>query len=450
MAGGPALAVDIGTSSLKAALVSPSGELLGSARVPLPAASLDARNFRPAMWTDAFVAALAALDRPGRAASVAVSGNGPTLVLLDRAGRELGALFWHDGRSRPVEGSLSLFLPRLRWLREEDPALLDRVASVLPCPEYLSWLLCGEKAAFLPQRGYEPFYWGGPGESAGWLDSAILPPYALSGERLGTLSREAASRFGLRAGIPVAAGGPDFSMALIGTGTMGEGMTLDRAGTSEGINHCARDRLPREGIRFLPHPAPGLWNAAVLLPASGRYFEWYLELTSQAGCDYEAVLGAIRALPPREDLFFVPRGAGMGHGAPSSFLIEGSFPSRAEMGRAVVEAIGFHVRAAVELLEAAGYPVGEIRVSGGQAKSPSWNAMKADIIGRPLLVPSIRDGELAGAACAAFVASGEYPSIEAASRGIVRMEGLAEPDPRRSARFEARYRKFVELLEKEE
>jgi sugar (pentulose or hexulose) kinase len=35
-------------------------------------------------------------------------------------------------------------------------------------------------------------------------------------------------------------------------------------------------------------------------------------------------------------------------------------------------------------------------VSGGQAKSPLWNAMKAKKTGAVLLVPEIPDGELAG------------------------------------------------------
>ena len=85
----------------------------------------------------------------------------------------------------------------------------------------------------------------------------------------------------------------------------------------------------------------------------------------------------------------------------------------------VLQRIADGTKRALETLRLAGYPVRQMRHSGGQAKSPLWNRLKAEICGCRLLVPEIVDTELAGNAAAAMFALGYAPSVADACRKIV-------------------------------
>jgi xylulokinase len=99
------------------------------------------------------------------------------------------------------------------------------------------------------------------------------------------------------------------------------------------------------------------------------------------------------------------------------------------MTRAVVEAVGFAIRDVVEVMEENGLEIGELRVTGGQAKSPLWNQIKADITQRRILVPEVQDSELLGDACIGLFALGNYKSLVAASDSLVRIGRSYNPTP---------------------
>ena len=101
------LAVDIGTTSTKAACVSDEGTVGRVVRGATPASSAGG-----AAWLRCAAAAChEALD--GRQPDAVVfSGNGPTVVPVDNAGQPTSIpLMWHDARAVPrVTGARSFFL----------------------------------------------------------------------------------------------------------------------------------------------------------------------------------------------------------------------------------------------------------------------------------------------------------------------------------------------------
>jgi sugar (pentulose or hexulose) kinase len=71
-----------------------------------------------------------------------------------------------------------------------------------------------------------------------------MPPFVEVGYCCGLLLPEQSEILGLPKNLPVYCGGPDFVMAIIGSGTNSVGDIVDRCGTSEGINICI-DKLVR-------------------------------------------------------------------------------------------------------------------------------------------------------------------------------------------------------------
>ena len=469
------LCADIGTSSLKAALVDYGGKLRCFVRETYPADRVASGNTSSEDWENAFASAAATLLGSAgleriEIGAVCVSGNGPTLVPVGADGEPCAPLHWHDGKTiRPQDAGLrSFFLPRAAWLRDHRPADYERTKLFLSCHEWLSVRLGAAPVGVLMSPAYEPYFWDAEQIGAFGLDAEKFPPLVLMGERIGTVSPSAGTRFGIPAGTPIVAAGTDYFMALVGVGVVENGMVCDRAGTSEGINVCADRPAKTADLLTLPQLRPELWHVSASLPTTGRLFEWFRTITGQTGRNYREMLEEILAAAPRtfdahretvpsaenrppSGGFFFPdvRAAG-GLSASSAFISTAGLTTRAELGRAVVEAIGFMVRGAIDKLERHGYRVESMRLSGGQAKNDAWNRLKADITGRYLAIPEIEDGELTGNLCAALVSLGEAASIEQAIARTVRIARVYEPDQKAFAVHSERYDSYRAMLAKME
>jgi xylulokinase len=278
----------------------------------------------------------------------------------------------------------------------------------------------------------------------------MLPAAAEAGVRVGTVSGEGAKRFGLPPGIPLAAGGSDFLMALLGSGVVHPGMTCDRAGTSEGINYCSDKNISHPRVRTLPHAVPGYFNVAGILSSTGLVFEWFRRLTGQQNRSYEIMLDEIeKAAFSPVPLFFpsLHRGAVWEF---SGGAFSGLQPDHGpvELGVGVVSAIGFGIRDCIEGLAGAGCSVSEMRLSGGQGRNRVWNRMKADITGTPLQIPRLLDCELTGAAAAVFTMLDEAESISEVADSLVRIVERYEPDPVNRRTWEQMYRSYCEQRDK--
>jgi xylulokinase len=336
--------------------------------------------------------------------------------------------------------------------RRERPEDYERTERLFSAQEWLSRRLGAEAATTLPPA-YKPYYWDDAQCAALGIDPKLFPPFVAPGTVIGRLEAEAALRLSglagdpgserLSAGIPIVAGGVDFIMALIGAGTVEPGMVCDRAGSSEGINLCAAfpgaSEPPRFSpeIRILPHASPGLWNLSVIIPESGGLFERYRSLSGQGSRPYEDILAEL--IPP-----------GILPDPCISGSKEAPFSGPVELGRAVLLSMGFTARAAVETLGRHGFPVTEMRLSGGQSKNRRWNQLKADLAGIPLLVPEQPDCELAGDAVLGALALGEATDLHEGISRIVRIKERIFPNPQAATAYAGRYLAWRELRKKTE
>ena len=450
------LAVDLGTGSLKAGLLTPDGRLESRVRIPyerplLPGAAPSA-EFDPYEWERAFHKSLSLLPSV-KLSAMAVSGNGPTLVPCDGRGRPLARTdLWLQYRSIRLDECPSYYLPKAAWLNKNDHGTWEKTRMLLSCPEWLQYRLTGRAVMTIPHEGFRRYVWDDPQLTAYGLDKSLFPEIVMMGSPAGSVTPQASAETGLPEGLPVAAVGSDFMAALLGSGMNEPGMVCDRAGTSEGINYCAKKPSGDPRLRDLPHVVEGLWNAAAILSSTGAVFEWYRRLTGQESRPYEETLAEVESVPPGQPapLFFPgSRGGALWEFDGGSFHRLQPGHGKAEMGRAVMEAIAFAVRRGIEILEKAGLPVGEIRVTGGQARGDVWNRMKADIIGRPLFVPRIEDAELAGGAACAAAALGRGESPLETAKIYVGMRTRVEPRERTRSLYDeayARYRAAFESL----
>jgi xylulokinase len=384
---------DIGTSSLKAALIDSTGLMHGFARVPY------AKTKTADSWLVAFCVAVDQLATAKTCdtelfpvAAIVISGNGPTLV--PQASVCLPPLYWYDPSSR-LPDCPSLFLPKVKTFMDTCPSDFAKVSLFFSPQEWLMWKLGAKQVTVIPHDGYISYYWDKTQCTAYNISDSLFPPFVTMGEVIGEFNyadnvpftERAASLLAPR--TPIIAGASDFIMSLIGTGTLEPGMVCNRTGSSEGVNLCLSKEDAEQihaagidGLRLLPHAIQGLWNLGAVIPKSGSLFDEYLLKSGQIEKDYNDLAADILTNPTHS-------------GKP---ILE-------EMGRNFVNALEELERACqcTQTQNTHSY-IKELVLSGGQCACPQWNQYKADISGRTLKVPEIIHAELAGNAVLAAAA----------------------------------------------
>jgi xylulokinase len=448
------LAVDVGTTMLKAGLFGPDGGPVARAEAPLVLQphpdplwhEVDARG-----WIDGLRRAMASLGASGAGSieAVVASGNGPTLVAVGADGAPLApAMTWMDRRGveearivaersgAPTDPTF--YLPKALWIFRNRPRLYERTRWFFSCPEYLAFVLTGIPSMFLPTPQYTRYIWDEPLIAALGLDPGRFPPFVPSGRIMGPVSPAGEAATGIPAGVPVVSGGPDFIVSLLGTATVAPGRACIRAGTSEGINLCSDSPISDRRLLCVSHVAPGCWNVSGMISTSGKALEWCRAAVGRAGESWESLFAEIEKIPAGADrLLFLPYLAGeraplWDPRARGAFIGLTLNHGGAAMLRAVAESVGFAIRDVVEVMEELGLAVHDLRITGRPSRNRAWNQLRADITGRRILVPEAEDSDLAGDACLALAALGRHGSPVAAAEAIVRIGSVYEPRPERA------------------
>lgn len=438
---------------MKGGLLGPEGVLLAEHRVVYrDKGSLDYQTWDARVWIESLRDIVATLGGFERTSAVCVSGQGPTVVPVNSQGQPLFyAMLWIDRRQLAKPHTRSFFLPKIAWFKEQHPELYRSTRWFLSCPEYINFFLTGRAATVSPNPEFHPYFWSEEELTLYEVDRDRFPDFAETGQVLGEVTETASRLTGIPPGIPVIAGGSDFLMALLGSATVRVGRVCDRAGTSEGVNLCADRVLHSKGLRTLPHLVSGLYNVSGILSSTGRLFEWLRQITGQLERSYRDILQDIANLPPHRSrpLFFPGlRGQEDFQFAEGAFIDLHPEHDRRDLGRAVVESIGFGIRRILSTFEEAGYSVDEIRVTGGQARNVIWNQMKADITGRTVLVPEIEDAELLGCAICALTAQGRYANFQEAGEALYRLRARFTPREEQHQRYRKLYEEYWEKWER--
>ena len=269
------LAVDVGSTSLKAGLIERDGTVAAMCSVPYSAPE---NRFVAEGWIWALKGAVDKLAVPepvegAQIKALVISGNGPTLVSetgLTLRWNEYPAARLNIDETSPDEAhrfANSIFLPRILLFRDLIGDEYEATAHLFSGPEYLIWQLTGNAVTILPEPRYETAYWNAQVLEGFGIMTGKMPGFVELGHNCGNLLENAQELLGLPA-IPVIGVGPDFIAALIGTDTTEPGHICDRAGSSEGINLCVDKEIRAEGVRTLPGVKEGLWNLSVLIPDS--------------------------------------------------------------------------------------------------------------------------------------------------------------------------------------
>lgn len=460
------LAVDLGSTSFRAALIDRRGEL-ASRLVSLPAPPAQDRDgaseIGPAGWWDSFCHTLDSIARESDDAltsidAVAVTGVTRTQVFLDAAGAAVRpAMTWRDTRAatiaaeiaarcpgHPEAAALNAFHPlaRLAWLQRHEPDTLRAVATMLEPKDDLGFRLTGVRAgdpisfarllaAAEPGAGPDLF-------ATLDLPRKVLPTMVAPAAVLGWVTAGLPSPLGRLAGRPVVMLAHDTWASVLGLGALRDGFGYNLSGTTEVFGVIAAKPARADGLLSLAW-GENLHQLGGPSQSGGDAVAWLLDLL-RGSAAADLPLGArlddlLRGPRHEQPLIFLPylQGERTPHWDPllrGAFVGLGRGHGPADCAHAVLEGVACLNRLVLERAEAAiGREAQEIRFGGGGAKSRIWAQIKADLCERPVVVTQAAEPGLLGAAIAAWVALGEEVSLAAGQEKMVRVAERFAPDP---------------------
>ncbi len=454
------LGIDLGTSSVKAVLMSEDQTMLASQTAPLEVfrAHPGWSEQDPAEW---WVELRSVVDRLASAHSGAVaavrgiglSGHMHGATLLDAADHPLRrCILWNDGRSDEEARSLSaaaeritgniampgFTAPKLAWVQRHEPDIFAKVASVLLPKDYIRLLLTGDKASEMSDSAGT--LWLATGERD-WSDEMLdlsdltrshMPRLFEGSQATGTLRGELAERWGMGAGVAVAGGGGDNAASACGVGVVAPGTGFISIGTS-GVIFLAADSYrpnPAGAVHTFCHALPGTWHQmGVALSAAGS-LDWLSRTVGKPDGDLVDALGTTPEGP--SSLRFLPYLSGE-RTPHNDVAIRGAFVGLdqghelPDLTRAVLEGVAFSFRDCLDVLTA---PLAEPRrliAVGGGSRSRYWLSVIATVLGTPIAVPEDGDfGAAFGAARLGLIAAENADPFEVCAPPAIRE--TIEPD----------------------
>ena len=472
------LGIDVGTQSLKAALLDSGFRIAG----------IGTRHYQPSyprpgwveqdprLWTAALGPAIAEALAAARASprdvrAIGICSQLDGCIAVDNAGALLSTcLTWMDRRATAeiadipadlIRAECGLVLDpshlaaKARWLTRNLPKG-TKIARFHQPVSYLVEQLTGaaiidhalastSMAYSLDRRGYD----GALLDRFG-LSAAQLPPIAAAEDRAGKLGARGAMLTGLPEGIPVAVGtGDDFATPL-GAGLCAPGKVAAVLGTGEVVG--ALDPSPKRDADGLleTHAYPGgayfIENPGWFSGGAVTWLARLLEIDART-FDHLAV-----SVPPGSDgLLFLPALTGAmapewQPGARGCFYGLTPAHGRGHMVRALFEGCAFAMRDVVDRLDAMGVATNSLLLLGGGAHSNLWPQMRADIVQRPAEVPECVDSAPVGAALLGAVAGGVVGSLKDAVRQLPKHGILIQPDPARVEAYETAYQNYRRLF----
>ena len=478
------LGIDVGTSSLKAALFARDGSLVAERDVPYavdyPRPGWAEQS--PERWWEAAVTAVSGLLQdggvlPSEIAAVGVDGQSWACVAVDRAGEALcPSPIWTDTRARrecremaEAVGEEELFAccgnpiqpgytgPKALWLKRNCPEVWRRTDKILQSNGYIVYRLTGA----ITQDESQGYGWPCFDNQTGRFDEALARQIGLEPSHfpavvpcdrvVGRVTRAAAALTGLSEGTPVVAGGLDAACGTLGVGVLENGQTQEQSGQAGGMSVCMDAYAAHPHLILSRHVVPGRWLLQGGTTGGGGALRWLRERLFPARSFSELGELAQTARPGSDGVIFLPYMAGersplWAPEAKGAFYGLSFSVGQADMVRAVMEGVAFSLRYNLDTAGEAGVRAGVLRAAGGSAKSPVWMQIKADVTGHAIEESDSAAATARGAAMLAGRGVGLYADYREAAAAF-RTGARYEPDRAAQAIYEPYYQTYRRLSE---
>jgi sugar (pentulose or hexulose) kinase len=400
-------------------------------------------------------------------------------ALIDRDGSTLGrCIHWSDrrdpdetqklfarlGRDELLERSGTapipgLLLPNLVWTATHEPELFGRAVAALSPKDFVTYRITGEIATdrTTPTRSLLNDWrledWSEETCDATDIPRSILPEVRHDPWQVRAVLDERARLIGLEPGTLLAAGGGDDPSAALGCGvTEPDELSIGSSSSTSWRVVATHPSISADSpLGVLPHVVPGRYLHEMVAVGTGSSLSWFRAAMTSAGgasASYAELLDAAATVSPGADgLLFYPyvEGGTVPYDdsrVRAAFLGIGPHHTQAHLARAIIEGIAYQYPPLLEIVRRAGHEIGAITISDGEARSPIWNQIKSDVMGRPLRVAAVPEAPAVGAAILAGMAAGKFVTAKHGVEALTRPPETITPDVEAHTGYEAHRRRW--------
>lgn len=427
------LAVDAGTTAVKAAVADDSGEVRRASRVIVdrgPGAGID-----PESYFRAVARAIAdAIDSSTPIDAVTVTGQGDGLWTLADRGIPAGDAFeWNSTMAGEIvtdwerNGTIAAHYARSgtvlwpgttaalwRWARDHQPRLIADTRSVFYAKDWINHRLCGAIAtditdATIPFLDVSGGQYDAEAFSSLGCDDLLgaMAPITPSGTEIGAISAEAAAITGLLSGTPVLMGSIDVASMTRGVGVGDPGQAVAVLGTTAAamaINDHLDTSGPPVGATLRLHHSEQRFLRVMGASSGTSTLDWFLaQFYDSTASAHDSFWADVQASEP--GVIMLPYLAGerapfLAPQATGAFIGLTSRTSRADIAGSVALGITFSLRHCLE--HAAGGALDSVVLTGGGTSSAEWCQLTADVMGCTVVVDDRPHVACGGAAAIAI------------------------------------------------
>jgi len=452
------LGIDLGTSSVKVAVVGEDGSVkeVATAAYAMSSPRPGWAETDPEAWWLAARKAVAGLSVEHLRAidAIGLAGQMHGVVLTGENGKAVRpAILWADARSteevaryRRLDArllhrlanppSVGMAGPTLLWLKTHESSLLERARWALQPKDWLRLQLTGEPCGEPTDASATLLY---DFVDDGWAYRALeeldiradlFPDLVASQGVAGRLTREAAMELGINAGIPVAAGAADTAATLVGHGVLAPGPVVLTIGTGAQMTTVRQEFKadPAQRTYVFRTVQNGKWYSMAAILNAGLALDWVGRLF---GVDSEELHGSAARIPAGSGgVSFFPylvaeRTTHVDAGACWSGV--GLQHRKEHLLKASLEGVAFALHDAMEALEATGISPADLQLAGGGTVNQHWRQMLADVLGRRMLAIDSPAGSARGAALLGGLAAGKFKTLEDVAALAMGADLAAEP-----------------------
>lgn len=481
--------IDLGTQSMKVVIYDyEKKEIIEKASCPMDLISeADGTREQTTEWFDKGLEVCfgkLSAENKKTIEAIGVSGQQHGFVPLDKDGKALYNIkLWCDtsttaecaeitkaagGDAAVVEALSNLMLtgftaPKILWLKKNKPDAFAKLTYIMLPHDYLNWKLTGDYVMEYGDASGTALF---DSKNRCWskkicdiIDAGLLaklPKLIEAHEAAGKVSAEAASAYGIPAGIPVSAGGGDNMMGAVGTGTVADGFLTMSMGTSGTLYGYSDKPIadPANGLSGFCSSTGG-WlpllctmNCTVATEFVRGLFELDVKDLDKVAAGAPVGSEGVVVLP----FFNGERTPNLPNGRASITGMTAANTNRANICRASLESAVFAMRGGLDAFRKLGFQPKEIRLIGGGSKSPLWRQIAADVMNLPIRVPALDEAAALGGAVQALWClksqSGKCDIAELCAEHIKLDESKgAEPIAANVEAYNAAYENYCKLVD---
>ncbi|MFX0072008.1 MAG: FGGY-family carbohydrate kinase [Candidatus Hermodarchaeota archaeon] len=431
------LAIDLGTQSIRAALVSKEGEILEVSQLEQEVDSPEVgwAQQKPEVWWNLTKKVMKNIINTSQIDINSIKGvstcgqmHGP--VGIDEEGNITTewTQIWMDKRCENIcnlikkendESELAKITGnpittgwpgvKVRWIKDHQPEVYEKTKIFLVPKDFINYQLTGIVATD-PSEASGTYLYDFKTNNYNEQMAKILDvdltkfaPIYNSYDIIGNVKEDISKDIGLPKNVPVIAGGGDFIVSLLGLGLTGEGTAVDMTGTSTLFVVHKDKPIVNPLVQNLRHVIDG-WIPFTMLDTGGLSMKWCKDLLSsidKKDTSYEEMIKMAEDVPiGSEGLLFYPYM--LGERRQENVLARGCFygltlnHKAAHIARSVMEGVALAIGKDVKNFKNLGVKIRQVYCLGGATRNKLLYKIKADVMQLPQILTEEPEASLRG------------------------------------------------------